>query len=169
MSCSRKIIFPILAIVALVILIFVVRDLSQQPSSDEIAKGFPADSYQVFKNGKNVTLYSIQPESSGRDGESFHGFLVLGKTLVNSENSQVLLKHFLLNAIPDAYGAACFNPRHGLRITDNEKTLDLVICFECGHFVSYYGDQKGESSLESFTADIIYNQILKNSDIELSK
>lgn len=154
--------------VALTVLIFSFRLFSRQPSSEQITKAFPSDSFKLFNDGKNFTLYSLKPEGRIEGKEDFHYFTVLGKTEVKSGSSRFLLKHFLLNGMVSAYGAACFNPRHGLRISDGEKTLDVVICFECGHFVSYYGDQTGDGELDTFTANVLYNQILENAGAELS-
>ncbi|MBA4066816.1 MAG: hypothetical protein C0501_24530 [Isosphaera sp.] len=33
--------------------------------------------------------------------------------------------------------AACFNPRHGIRVTSDKKTVDFVVCFECFSVKSY--------------------------------
>jgi hypothetical protein len=38
----------------------------------------------------------------------------------------------VVGKIGDGNGARCFEPRHGIRATDGKKSVDLVICFECG-------------------------------------
>lgn len=39
--------------------------------------------------------------------------------------------------------AACFEPRHGLRVVNAEETLDLVICFQCLQIAVYRTDATG--------------------------
>lgn len=155
--------------IMLTVLIFSFWLLSRQPSNEQINKAFPSDSFKLFNDGKNITLYSLKPGGQIESKEDFHYFTVLGKTEVKSGSSRFLLKHFLVNGMVSAYGAACFNPRHGLRILDEEKTLDVVICFECGHFVTYYDNQTGEGELESFTAEALYNQMLENAEVKLNQ
>lgn len=40
--------------------------------------------------------------------------------------------------------AACFLPRHGVRVTKPDKSFDLVVCFECRQLKLFDG---GESTL----------------------
>ncbi len=133
---------------------------SRQPNAEIIAQAFPEDSFEIFSRGKNVTLYSLKPDRKIGGNEIFHGFTVLKKTKIDSSNKQFLLKRSLTNGMIGSQGAACFNPRHGLRIVDGEKTVDLVICFECGNFETYYEDRTGESPVESSLAEFFYNQFL---------
>ena len=140
----------------------------QLPSPTTLKKVFPADSYNVFTKSARVMLYSLESEKRIEGKELFHGYSVLGKTEVRSPKLQAKLKSSFVKAMPGAYGAACFNPRHGLRLVDGEKTVDLVICFECGTTVTYYGEAKGEGDVFGTPARL-YNRVLREAGVEITK
>ena len=98
-----------------------------------------------------MTLFSIDGNNeldsskaaSAKPDEVFHGFPVLGKVKITDE----VMRKKMIYALKDAYArrpkdpALCFFPRHGLRIVENGRTMDLAICFECQNFAQYGGDE----------------------------
>src|SRR4051794_38649774 len=119
----RKFIFITFLVSSLAVIIFAFWLFSRQPSAEQMAKAFPNNAYQTFAQGKNVTLYSLKPGGNIAGAEEFYGYPVLAKTDIKDENLQTLLKRSLLNSMAFPDSAACFNPRHGLRIMSNEQTL----------------------------------------------
>jgi hypothetical protein len=160
MSKLVSILLSAAIIIGLVIIVFAFWNYLRQPNAEQIAKAFPEDSFEVFNNGKNITLYSLEPQEKNDRNDTFHGYKILKETVIDSSSKQFLLKRSLTNGMIGSHGAACFNPRHGLRIVDGEKTVDIVICFECGNFETHYDGKTGESSVESHLAEFFYNRFL---------
>src|SRR5687768_18379585 len=94
----------------------------------------PKDARAALEKAAEWELYSLDPEHQKdppRDG--FHGWKVLGKTTVKDAETRKSLLTALDKGAQDNDGtvARCFDPRHGIRVKDGDKTIDLVICFEC--------------------------------------
>ena len=65
--------------------------------------------------------------------------------------------------------AACFNPRHGIRVKSGDKTVDLVICFECLQVKSFAGDKDGPSYLTTRSPQPTLDQVLTDAKVPLPK
>jgi hypothetical protein len=94
----------------------------------EVRRGLDdADEWELY------SLRPVQPRSF--KGESFHGWPVLGKTTIKDPDTRKRLRAALArgaNLISQGLpGPMCFNPRHGIRATHGDQTIDLLICFEC--------------------------------------
>jgi hypothetical protein len=99
----------------------------------------------ALDKAESIELYSLDPNNpteKPKDG-GFHGWKVLGKTTVTKDAKERSLKA-LYKGIADNDGkvAACFIPRHGVRVTHDGKTFDLVICFECLQIQVFEGDKR---------------------------
>jgi hypothetical protein len=76
--------------------------------------------------------------------DSFHGYLVLGS---HRENDPQLLRE-LVRELEDAAEKwsggiiVCFNPRHGIRVSQDGKNFDLSICYECSRVHIYEGSKE---------------------------
>src|SRR5262249_49860241 len=90
---------------------------------------------RLFDKTETFELYSLDPErKADKDGkvvevkDGFHGWQVLGKTEVKGEAERKRLADALRLGAEDNFGmvAACFIPRHGLRLKGGGKTVDLV-------------------------------------------
>jgi hypothetical protein len=66
-------------------------------------------------------------------------------------------------------GAKCFLPRHGIRVTADGKTIDLVICFECSWIYIYYGDKDGPHVTTSGGPQPAFDKVLKDNGVPLPK
>jgi hypothetical protein len=168
-------------LVCCVLVLAVYSQTRQQPSQKELKRAFPGDSYEVFTKSQKVVLFSLEPgvsiANSQEDwakaatgaAEYFHDYRVLGKTEVKDAELQTNLKSSLLKAMPGGDSAACFNPRHGLRLIVGDKVVDLLICFECGTFITYYNADKGKASLFGKAPAQLYNRTLLDAGVELTK
>ena len=110
----------------------------------------------------SMTLYSLEakmmPGRSKRPkGETFHDVAVLGKTDVASEAD----RHAILKAIKkgiaqsDGKENKCFWPRHGVRLVQNGKWIDYVICFECLQLDEYIDNQHGHKPTTGEAAEVL--------------
>src|SRR5205814_56502 len=67
-------------------------------------------------------------------GEFFRGYPILGQVEINDAEQRRQLIAALKDGIARSdrhYWVMCFCPRHGLRVVENGKTVDYVICFQC--------------------------------------
>ena len=93
---------------------------------------------------QQLTLYSVdgrdfEPGEEPKTDEKFHGYPVLGKVEITEEGQRRDLIAALKVGIDLSDGklAACFWPRHAIRMVRENQTTDLVICFECYQLRDY--------------------------------
>ncbi len=156
MKRLHKIVFYTFLVSTISILAFAFWIFSEEPNKEQIAKAFPLDSYQVFTKGKNVTLYFLEPSQKNQKKETFHKYTVLEKTEIKEKSFQSFLKNSFIKSITNKE-SKCFNPRHGLRISDGKQKLDIIICFECSNFKTYYKDKEGFGSINEDTKTLFSN------------
>ncbi len=96
------------------------------------ANRIPEDVDSSFDKAKSFRLYSLEPERRD-EKDGFHGWHILGETEVKDATDRKRICDSLRLSAEDNPGrvANCFNPRHGIRLIDGDKTVDLVICFHC--------------------------------------
>jgi hypothetical protein len=77
--------------------------------------------------------YYVPDEGKVRKGEMFHGFPVFAKTQIESASDRVAILTAIKQGITQYNGTsvACFWPHHGVRLLQNGKRIDYVICFHC--------------------------------------
>jgi hypothetical protein len=121
-----------IAVILAAILFAIATQASAAEGKDEIA--------HAVSNAKSVAILSLEPGQNGsRDldgacaGYCYFGWPVLGQAAASSGSAKTILRDLSAWAAapePDAV-AACFNPRHGVRVLANGHTYDFVVCFEC--------------------------------------
>ena len=164
MNRLRKIIFFAFLAITLAITAFAFWYFSLGLSEEKQAKAFPVNSYEIFKNSEKLTLYALNPEGKTENAENIREFPIITKTEIKVKSHQNLLKRSFLRSITGKIETSeCFKPRHALRLFDGKQTLDILISFECGKFISYFGDKKGEGKI-SRSAELLFNQTLRNSE-----
>jgi hypothetical protein len=93
--------------------------------------------HSIDINTSSLILYSLDPGIDKDEPENspavFHGYRILGRTDIVGQNEKQELLVTLATGIEKSDGtiSACFNPRHGLRVTTPTGQFDLSICFEC--------------------------------------
>ena len=92
--------------------------------------------------------------------ETFHGYKVLGKSSIGMVEFLQLLQLIAQGESEnDDVAAACFDPRHGIRVTMKDgSTQSLVICFACLQINHYENDERVENHL---TSDRYKDQVTK--------
>ncbi len=126
-----------------------------------------------YLEATSVQVYSVSPYLSVRDDPSrftdsnytpkplvtefgeFHGRPVLGYFEATSKADLASIAS-AVHELDQAgkhwanFYAACFNPRHGLRVTTSEGTHDMLICYECAHAIlSVNGEKVGDIYMAS--------------------
>jgi hypothetical protein len=102
-----------------------------------------ADRVQIFALDPKTGPENAWAETE-KDGR-FHGYRILGVADVAEGPERVGLLDALqdgMNRAPEC-GAACFFPRHGLRVVMGKSCTDYLICFECSWVHVYGGTDTG--------------------------
>jgi hypothetical protein len=142
---------------------------SAEPQSD--FQHLPPAAEAILAKPDRFELLSLDP---GREGEKtvngFHDWKVLGSTIVSDAKTQRELVAALKKGISENEGivAACFNPRHGLRVTQGDKTVDIVICFECLSMSVYIGEQKS-GVWTTRSPQPVFDKVLRDAQIPLAE
>jgi hypothetical protein len=134
-------------------------------------KKLPEPVKAVLDKATEYTLYSLEPEEKADKENALHGWKVLGRTTIKEAETRNKLRSALEKSIaePGRGGAKCFDPRHAIRATQDGKTVDLVICFECG-WVSVHHDGKSLGRIEMDTAaQPLFDQVLRDAKVPLAK
>ncbi len=123
---------------------------------------------KALEKAGELEVYSLDGNTSEKDG--WHGAKVLGKTTVKGDEVKKLVAAINKGVAEGDVGARCFIPRHGVRVTHDGKSHDLVICFEC-HWVYVYTDkeEKRQSFATSGAAHKPLNAILTAAKVPLAK
>ncbi len=148
----NKILFLTFLLIACLGALWFVLHRGERSEFDPRRNALPPDAQKILDSGGRFVLLSLNPtpanistNTAGSAGETFHGYPVLGKTEIKDAKQRKELLRALYRGIADSDGsvAGCFNPRHGISATLENKTVELVICFECLSMTVYADGQSG--------------------------
>ena len=112
----------------------------------------------------DVALFSLKNYPMVPDDpNSFHGYSILGQVNLNADRRDKVLaalRDGIANGKPEEM-MLCFNPHHGIRVTEKGSTIDYVICFECNQYVKYTGEYPSDYEPFISNAEALFNEILK--------
>lgn len=110
----------------------------------------PRTAMAILQNADSIELYSLEPEpmEGEKPEKTLHDRAVLGKVAIDDAGDRAKVVAALKQGIGHGRGAKCFEPRHAIRASRAGKTVDVLICYECGWIYIYYDDQKAESKRE---------------------
>jgi hypothetical protein len=146
-------------------------DVRRLPSGDH-ATAQSAAAWNLFE------LYSLDPaRKTDKEGnavpvkDGFHDWQVLGKTEVKGEAERKRLADALRLGAEDNFGmaAACFIPRHGVRLKGGGKMVDLVICCQCLSVQVFVDGERKEGFLTAGEPQQAFDAILKSAGVKLPK
>lgn len=136
------------------------------------AAEIPADVKAALEKASEWELYSLHPEQK-KDApkEALHNWRVLGKTTIKDADTRKKLLDALAKGANDHDGTVvdCFNPRHGIRVKAGDKTIDLVICFECYQTEIYTGDQRTGGYQTARSPQPALDKVLTDAKVPLPK
>ncbi len=106
-----------------------------KPTAAQLTTAFPEDSRSLFRESERFILYRLTGSAfqiEGGDDVAFNGYEIVGKTVIRDKATQQKLINAYEEGLADTnFSAACFYPRHGIRVEKGKQQLDLVICFSC--------------------------------------
>ena len=132
----------------------------------------PRDTRAALEKAAEWELYSLDPEhQKDPPQDGVHGWRVLGKTTIKDADTRKTLLAALEKGAKDNDGtvARCFDPRHGIRVKDGDKTIDLVICFECFQVKTFTGDKLGTGFLTTGSPQPALDKVLTDAKVPLPK
>jgi len=144
--------------------------LQAYDSANEVRNVIPATAAAILEQADHFELLSLNPSYQQKAAEGdFHGHRVLGTAAINDDETRKKLVSTFKGAVAENQGivAACFNPRHGIRVTRNEKHEDFVICFECNQ-VQVFGEVRGEFLITG-SAQPLFDSVLHSSGVPRAK
>ena len=131
----------------------------------------PAYAADALRDGSAFQLLSLDPSylNAEQCPNDFHNWNALGSTPVSTIDRTKLVDS-LIASVPENPGAiaACFNPRHGIRVVHENQQFDFVICFECLQIYWYIDDERQPTILTSGSPLPAFNDVLRSSLIPLA-
>jgi hypothetical protein len=137
--------------------------------------GIPSRELNALEQGKKYELVSLDPDEQKRVDDAspdmFHKWLVLGRaTIDDAETRKRLNDAFAAGAkVAGIAPAACFWPRHGIRVNFDGKAVDFVICFECSHVEVFADEKRTKQFLVSESPQPVFDDVLRARGIALSE
>ena len=139
---------------------------TQRPTEAELKQLFPADSRAVFEGADRMILYSIETLPDG-GVNTFHDYPIVGQTeIADVKTRRALVAHIYHGIATHRDAAGCFDPRHAIRASKGDKTVDLVICFSCSGIEVHYGKEIGRGNT-SETPQNFYDSVLEKAGVPL--
>ena len=131
----------------------------------------PAEVLDILNKAEQLEVLSLHPlPDKEKSKEYFHSYPVLGKAIVKDEKARKALVEALETGAKENKGIAanCFNPRHGLRAKAGDKTVELVICFQCMQVEYVIGDKKKAGFLITKSPEPLFDKVLKDAGAKLA-
>jgi hypothetical protein len=123
--------------------------------------------YAAIRDAESFEIYSLQP--GVRQGETldsypdvFRGWPQLGKAEISNESAKKPVLMGMQRALyKPSEPSTCFNPRHGLRVIQNGKAIECVICFQCCQMQVYREGQEDHEFLVIGRGQEEFDQVLR--------
>jgi hypothetical protein len=126
----------------------------------------PETALAILEQADQFELLSLNPDQLQKAVEGdFHGYRVIGAAVINDTETRKRLVFTFRRAVAEYQGiaVACFNPRHGIRVTRNGNQEDFIICFECNQ-VHVLGAVQG-TFLITRSAEPIFDSVLHSRSV----
>ncbi len=139
-------------------------------------QSLPSDATTALRNGTSFELLSLDPGHE-RDvlvgeweGEVFHNQAVIGSTVIDD----AAVRTELLDALDEGIAAndpnvaaACFWPRHGIRVMYEGEQHEFVICFKCLRVHYYIDDDVYSSFGVAKIPKPVFDKVLQDAGVPL--
>jgi hypothetical protein len=134
--------------------------------------GMPWPAWRALSTAEAYELISLEPDmrTATHSGVRYHNHAVLGSTPITDPATRRRLNDALQAGVRQSDGTrmACFNPRHGIRVTRGGVVSEFVICFECRQ-VQVYRDGSKLYFLTSNSPEKVFDEVLKSANVPLAE
>jgi hypothetical protein len=134
-------------------------------------RSLPDQVKDILSKATEVSLVSLEPSEKANKDNALHGWKVLGQTSLKDAEIRKKLLATLEKGIADTgnVGIKCFDPRHAIRAKHDGKTVDLLICFECGWVYTYVDGKKTAQIIFDRVGQKVFDDVLRKADVPLAK
>lgn len=95
----------------------------------------PSSQTEVLDQATTFEILRIDPDadpSTTGGADSFAGHKVLAKSAVTDPAARRRIREIVDSGLKaGGTQAKCFNPRHAIHAVSKQRTVDVIICFEC--------------------------------------
>jgi hypothetical protein len=132
--------------------------------------GMPLVAARALADADQYEVLSLQPLRSYSGQPRFYGHKILGQMTVTDPATRQRLNAALQSGVRESDGRmmACFNPRHGIRLTRAGVTTDFVICFECRQIQVWRDGKVIASFLTSASPQPVFDEVLQKANVPLA-
>jgi hypothetical protein len=127
--------------------------------------------WRALSTAETYELISLEPDmrTATPSGVRYYNHGVLGSTSITDPATRRRLNDALQAGVRSSDGTvmACFNPRHGIRVTRGGVVSEFVVCFECRQ-VRVYRDGKTYHFLTSDSPQKVFDAVLKSANVPLA-
>ncbi|MFK7779213.1 MAG: hypothetical protein QM501_13995 [Gimesia sp.] len=143
----------------------------QFPKAASLNK-LPSQASEALHNATTFELFSLEPSEGEKESNSsnFHGWNILGSHKI----TDLAVRNRILEALEagiaenDGRVAACFAPRHGIRVKYKGEQHDFVICFQCYSGKWYTDNKRNEGITLTSSPQPIFDRTLKDASVPLA-
>ncbi|MDB5333036.1 MAG: hypothetical protein JWP03_4187 [Phycisphaerales bacterium] len=129
--------------------------------------GMPGVAARALADADRYELLSLRPFPFKPE---FYNHEILGRTTVTDAATRQRLNAALQSGVRESDGTAmaCFNPRHGIRVTRAGETTDFLICFECRQVQVWRDGKKIATFLTSASPQSVFDEVLQKAHVPLA-
>lgn len=144
---------------------------SCQEAAPPAGAKLPAEAEAALRLAPKWELFSLDPEveQDAANPETFHGWKVLGSVEVTDKATRLKLLESLKASVAANRNevAACFWPRHGIRVNYQGMQQDYAVCFQCYQGRWYTGAEVNEGFALTDSPRDEFNRVLTKANVSL--
>jgi hypothetical protein len=128
----------------------------------------------ALENAEQFELLSLEPcptDKPENPRDTFYSVEILGRTQIKDMDTRKKLVAAFQKGVEEHDGsiALCFDPRHGIRIKHDGKTIDFIICFYCYQVEAYADGKDFAKMLISNSPQAAFDEALQKAGVPLAK
>lgn len=137
-------------------------------------RDMPRTASRLLENPDRYELLSLYPyltfSAQYSAADRFHGHPIIGRTFISDPGVQRKLNDALRVGARESDGSmmACFNPRHGIRVTHGRQVTDFVICFECRQVEVFQDEKQIAFFITTSSPQSMFDQALRSVGVPLA-
>src|SRR5262249_15617824 len=120
-----------------------------------------------LQKAERIEVFRLNPKplpDEAKDAKrAFHGYAMLAEGQAETAEHRKEIASFLGKTLHwnEFRKAACFNPRHGVRVVSGRQAVDFLLCFECYRVDVFDGEKLRSSFALSRPKDNPVEQLLR--------
>lgn len=142
----------------------------------DFGEDIPPTEVSVLRQATAMEILSLDPawpmnKEEQADPSRFHGHRIMGRATITDPAKMLELLNLVARSCHanDTTVAACFNPRHGVRVEVEGSIVDLQICFECLQIKVFRDGTKVHSGLLASTYEPIVSKFYRDAGLRVAQ